>query len=473
MSVLAAVRGGFKRGGTMKIFIILGFLTVVFGCFTFFPPVFEKVFRFWYGRKGPQLREKYRSIEVRSSPENTMRRELYARLRMMWLLLFIGFLAGLLFSLFDGGGEILEALERPTFGEGESRVELIAEHGGQSDLVQLTIREQSPASEELERFFASASEAALKQVLGDNEDFSHVTRKLNLITGMDGGIEIKWQVSDPGVISVSGVIGENIPMEGAGVEIVMNMTYGGFSRSFKIPVTVWPDENAEDGRSALTAYINDAIAEDPEAPQAALPKEYKDSALILRRKEHTTGQNLALLFLIAALLMAIRAGSRLEEAFAKRNRSLEEDYPDIVSRLAILFSAGLTIPAAWERLAADYERELTKNKSIRYGYEELRLTALELANTGYSDRVFYDFGKRCGSGRYMRLADILDQNMRKGTMQLTVFMEQEAAQAFELRKLQAAKTGEEAGAKLLLPMMMMFGLVIAMVVVPAWSGMKL
>lgn len=458
----------------MYIFAILGMLAMFLGAVLAVPGFFEKVFRYWYGQRKGEDREKYRSIDVRSSPENTMRRELLLQLRVIWLLLAAGLGLSLFFTLTSAGGEVIETIERPAFGTGETSVELVAELADQTETVTLKIGEQRPDQDELERFFASASEAALVQVLGDNTDFSNVRTDLNLITGMEQGIEIEWQVSDPAVISVFGVLGENIPMEGADVELVMSMTYGDFTRSFKIPVTVWPDdETGEDGGAALSAYINDAIAQEPEAAQAALPKEYKDSTLILHRKENTAGQNLAVLVLIAALLIWLSAESRLEDAYAKRNRGLEADYPDIVSRLSILFSAGLTIPAAWERLAADYEREMAQGKPRRYGYEELRLSALELSNTGYSDRLFRDFGHRCGNYRYMKLADILEQSMKKGTVQLTVFMEQEAIQAFELRKMQAAKTGEEAGTKLLLPMMMMFGLVIAMVVVPAWSGMKL
>jgi hypothetical protein len=352
-------------------------------------------------------------------------------------------------------------------------VELVAEHDGRTDLVQLEIGEQEPDEEELERFFASALEAALPQVLGDNADFSNVSGDLNLITQLDQGIKIEWQVSDPTVINAFGTLGEDIPMEGASVQLQMKMSYGDYSTSYEIPVTIRPDEAAEDEAAVLTEYINDVLASEPRAASADLPKEYRDSTLILHRRSNTTGQNLALLVLIAALLLWLNAGSRLEDAYKKRCRQMELDYPEIVSRLSILLSAGLTIPAAWERLASDYHRELEQGGTVRSGFEELRLTALELSNAGYSGQLFHDFGHRCGSYRYMKLADILEQSMQKGTVQLTVFMEQEALQAFEMRKMQAAKTGEEAGTRLLLPMMMMFGLVIAMVVVPAWSGMKL
>ena len=51
-------------------------------------------------------------------------------------------------------------------------------------------------------------------------------------------------------------------------------------------------------------------------------------------------------------------------------------------------------------------------------------------------------------------------------------MEQESADAFEERKNLAKKYGEEAGTKLLLPMMIMFGIVVAVIMVPAMMSMR-
>ena len=47
------------------------------------------------------------------------------------------------------------------------------------------------------------------------------------------------------------------------------------------------------------------------------------------------------------------------------------------------------------------------------------------------------------------------------------FLEQEAAAGFEERKNEARKMGEEAGTKLLLPMMVMLVLVLVILILPA------
>jgi len=52
-------------------------------------------------------------------------------------------------------------------------------------------------------------------------------------------------------------------------------------------------------------------------------------------------------------------------------------------------------------------------------------------------------------------------------------LEKEAADAFQSRKLMAKKAGEEAGTKMLIPLMMMMMLVIAIVIAPAIVEFKM
>lgn len=60
-----------------------------------------------------------------------------------------------------------------------------------------------------------------------------------------------------------------------------------------------------------------------------------------------------------------------------------------------------------------------------------------------------------------------DAESAKGTRGITVLLEQEAQNAFEERKHAAKRYGEEAGTKLLFPMMLMLGIVMVILLVPA------
>ena len=65
------------------------------------------------------------------------------------------------------------------------------------------------------------------------------------------------------------------------------------------------------------------------------------------------------------------------------------------------------------------------------------------------------------------------QNMKKGTEDLLLQLSGEASEAFSLRKIQARQLGEEAGTKLLLPMVMMLAVVMATLMIPAFMSFQL
>ena len=67
----------------------------------------------------------------------------------------------------------------------------------------------------------------------------------------------------------------------------------------------------------------------------------------------------------------------------------------------------------------------------------------------------------------MKLASLLQTNIKKGTSQLRVLLEHEVNESFEKRKNIAKIKGEEATTKLLFPMLLMLGVVMAIIMIPA------
>ena len=105
-------------------------------------------------------------------------------------------------------------------------------------------------------------------------------------------------------------------------------------------------------------------------------------------------------------------------------------------------------------------------------YEEMSIALKEMRG-GISEGEAYErFGKRCELTNYMKLGALLSQNLRKGSKGLAALLQVEAIQAFENRKSLAKQRGEEAGTKLLMPMMGMLAVVLIMVMVPAFLTMN-
>ena len=78
------------------------------------------------------------------------------------------------------------------------------------------------------------------------------------------------------------------------------------------------------------------------------------------------------------------------------------------------------------------------------------------------------FGKRTRLPQYKKCAALLTQNIRRGTGELITALGQEAGNAFEEQKAAARRKAEEAQTKLLFPMLLMLGVVMILILVPAW-----
>ena len=61
-------------------------------------------------------------------------------------------------------------------------------------------------------------------------------------------------------------------------------------------------------------------------------------------------------------------------------------------------------------------------------------------------------------------------NIRKGNSELLSLLSEESKKAFEERMEKVRKTGEEAGTKLLMPMIIMLVIVMIMIMIPAYMA---
>lgn len=71
----------------------------------------------------------------------------------------------------------------------------------------------------------------------------------------------------------------------------------------------------------------------------------------------------------------------------------------------------------------------------------------------------------------MRLGNSLEQNIRQGISGLEQMLDQELTQALDQRKNQALQEGERMETKMLFPMFLLLGLVMAILMIPAFMNM--
>ena len=104
-------------------------------------------------------------------------------------------------------------------------------------------------------------------------------------------------------------------------------------------------------------------------------------------------------------------------------------------------------------------------------YEEMILTLREMRSGVPEAAAYENFGRRCGLPSYIKLGSLLSQNLKKGSKGLTALLEHEAVLSLEQHKMAVRKMGEKAGIRMLLPMILMFGVVLIILMVPAFLSM--
>ncbi len=177
------------------------------------------------------------------------------------------------------------------------------------------------------------------------------------------------------------------------------------------------------------------------------------------------------LCLLVICLLPVLWRRERQDMLKEREYQLLLAYPELVNKVMLLLSAGLTVRGSLERICDEYRDRIQKGGERKYVYEEVCFSVQEMEHGMSETMALESFGRRCRLLPYLRFASMMNQNIRKGSEGLIQLLEVEAIEAFEKRKEQVKVMGETAGTKLLLPMILMLGVVMVIIVIPAFMTM--
>ena len=336
-------------------------------------------------------------------------------------------------------------------------------------------------------------------ILNENRDLSLIGSDLYLPdTIEDSNLHVTWSIEaespfdSEAIIDSDGTVhNENLEKD---VQIRLCGTIyeesGQSLGTYQVSVTVIPlkQYQYETWKADLQATIERTDEETASESVLKLPTEFEGKQLRWKGKSENTTWYLLFFGVVIGVLVYIAMDEELQNKVKLRKRQMLRDYPDILNKLTLLIGAGMTVSGAWERIVTDYvklsgqqskttgqqskhKRKMKEEK--RYAYEEMLVTNYEL-RLGVSEmKAIEDFGRRTGVVEYLKLSSALIQNMKKGAEGLTQILDLMAAEAFDSRKQRAKQLGEEAGTKLLIPMMIMLVLVLIIIMVPAFWSMQI
>jgi hypothetical protein len=317
-------------------------------------------------------------------------------------------------------------------------------------------------------------------MLGENKDFEHICKPLNLMAyDKDTGITIDWTSSDPDRISEDGYVDVIGYENGEIVELVANIALDELTvaRVYHLKIAAEPEK--DDVKNSLLGRLKKNLNQNSEDsnPVMKLPQELSDGIEIrwfVRRDSHLAF--LTVLCLIAVLIVYFKRYEKIDKEIKEAEESLIRDLPGFINKLVMLLNAGLVVSTAFTKIVSDFESSNSLHKKVnqtdrRFLYEELSEIhkRMDQSNTSLIKELT-NFSKRSGVREMVRLTAVITDNWNKGSL-LAEKLEGESGLLWLSRKKRAEERGRLAETKLTLPLVILLAVLIMVTIAPALMEM--
>ena len=367
-------------------------------------------------------------------------------------------------------------ITRSSHGEQERYVRLLAAIGESKKELVLQIAPVKYNKAQIENIFQEMEEEIKSGMLLENESFDQVKSNLYFPKSIKNyPVEIDYASDYWDYVDDTGEVKNEQLKEPVIIVVEVTLSYEEYSRQFSVPFTLYPKEYTEE--EALFQKVEQKIREydknQETKSELVLPQEIDHKKIIYKEIEEKSQLPLFLLVIATGILIYFFKDRELNKKVEQRRRNLQLEYPEFISKFTLLTGAGMPVKSALRKLAMDYKDSKNFGAEKNITYEELLIAVYEMESGVLEEAAYDHFGKRCEIPQYIKLSGLLIQNMKKGSKDMFSLLEKEVRESFEERKSNGRRLGEEAGTKLLLPMMLMLGIVMVLIIVPAFLSYQI
>lgn len=425
-----------------------------------------------------QLGDKLKTLQPQIAADRQVQEHYISLYSMIFMVVFVGNLLCLaVWVSAHSNSRLIDGsyLSRNDYGEGEVAVGLVAEISGiQEEMFDYLVEERKFTTQELETQYNEVLALFPAAILGENERLEDVRKNLTLVSELaEYPFQISWESSAYSLVDTDGTVHNQELTEGEIVTLTAQFRYEDWKQECQFLVQVNPAVYTpqEAIRSRLENLLKESEEDTRNEESMTLPDRLGTEPIVWREIIDDSSGYFLLLVLVGAGALYWGKGREIDQKLEARKKELLLDYPEIVNKLALYMGAGMTIRNAFFKMGEDYKKQREQRK--KYVYEEILITCYELQGGRSEMEAYEHFGKRCQVQAYSKLSALLSQNIRKGSNDLLRMFRQEADNAFTERKNMAKKLGEEAGTKLLMPMMIMLCVVMVIIIIPAYFSFTL
>ncbi len=305
-------------------------------------------------------------------------------------------------------------------------------------------------------------------ICGENESLREVKKDLVLKTGyVSYPMEFAWTSSHFELLDEDGTVrNEELDREQM-VSLTVEMTYEELVYEHTFSVCVCPAElsKLQEWQKEIMTAIRKADEQQRFAETLLLPEQISGVKVHYSSAERSNAPEYLLCLVAILFLLFYAKDNDLKKAVMEKSQRLSLKYPEFISKFQLLLGAGMTVRTIFWKICED----ASLGEELR---QELQLLVRDIKNGMSVSDALDRFGKRTANPLYIKFAALLIQNLKKGTQDLLSQLSEEAEEAFALRKTHAKQLGEEAGTKLLVPMILMLAIVMAVLMLPAFLSFQ-
>lgn len=367
-------------------------------------------------------------------------------------------------------------IKRSGYDGEEQLLKLTASSNQHKENIEVLVAPIQYTEEEAKEIFEEVKDEVIKQLTASTETLSNIQSDLHFMNQSSKyPVEINFESNNDAVVDTDGTVHNEELNEETVVMLTITLTYREFRKEYEIPVLVFPKEYTKEQlfSRSVQKRINAIEKKQKTDTYLTLPDKVENTEIKYEEIKGNPAGSLLFILIVTVSLLYIKKDKELVKQVQKRKKELQSEYPEFISKFTLLIGAGMPIKASLIRLAYDYKKKRDSGAKRRLVYEELLQTIHEMESGMIEELAYESFGKRCQEVNYIKFSGLLMQNKKRGGKELIEQLEKEVKEAFEERKNQSRRLGEEAGTKLLVPMMIMLGIVMILVIIPAFLSYQI
>lgn len=377
-------------------------------------------------------------------------------------------------------------IKKEGYGGSEQTVGLLLQKEDTTEQVTLQVRPKMLTEEERDKKMTEAFCYLEDNLKGDNQSLSKVTEALNLaLDYKEYPFEMECLPEDFTLMDDEGNLRnskeellaagyqEKDLEQGIVTHVTVILWYGESSMEESYEITLFP--RPENETEILFGSLKQLLQQEEKRAlyQEGFTIPARTQGVEISKTDGKKVTPLHVLFfgIFVVVLLVLREKENVKKKEQCRRDRLMKSYPWFVNEMLLLMGAGLQVKNVFQIMIEEYEKENKDNPSAKDKMpllEEIKIASHSMELGMSEEQVYYRLGRRLKLPCYIKLMTLLEQNVKKGAKGISAVFEQEELAALEERKNLAKRYGEEAGTRLLGPMILLLLVIMLMIMIPAF-----